>query len=77
MEILLIVLLVSVYTVSICLLAGHYGEHNISPNIWSITSMFIPIINTGLIIYFLFKNKREEVSKFFSIKEFFNELKNN
>lgn len=73
----LIVLLISIYIVSVLLLAGYYGEHNISPNVWSITSIFIPIINTGLISYFLFKNKRKEVSKFFSIKEFFNELKNN
>jgi len=73
----LIVLLISIYVVSIFALAGYYGEHNISANIWSITILFIPIINTGLICYFLFKNKRKEVSKFFFIKEFFNELKNN
>lgn len=59
------------------LLAGYYGEHDITPNIWSITILFIPIINTGLLSYFLLKNKRKEVSKFFSIKEFFNDLKNN
>ena len=73
----LIVLLITIYVVSIIILAGYYGEHNISPNIWSITILFIPIINTGLISYLLFKNKRKEVSKFFSIKEFFNNLKNN
>lgn len=72
-----IILLISIYIVSIFLLAGYYGEHDITPSIWSITSLFIPIINTGLISYFLFKNKRKEVTKFFSIKEFFNDLKNN
>jgi len=71
----LIVLLISVYIVSTFLLAGYYGQHGISPTIWSIISIFIPIINTALIIYLLFKNKREEVSKFFSIKDFFNDLK--
>lgn len=70
-------LLISIYIVSMVLLAICYGEHDVSPNIWSITSIFIPIMNIGLIIYFLFRNKRKEVSKFFSIKEFFNELKNN
>ena len=73
----LIILLIGIYIVSIFLLAEYYGEHDIIPNIWSIVSLFIPIINTGLIGYFLFKNRRKEVSKFFSIKEFFNDLKNN
>lgn len=73
----LIVLLISIYIVSTLLLYLYYAQHDISPTIWSIISIFIPIINTSLISYFLFKNKREEVSKFFSIKEFFNELKNN
>ena len=72
-----IILLISIYIVSIFLLAGYYGEHDITPNVWSIAALFIPIINTGLISYFLFKNKRKEVIKFFSIKEFFNDLKNN
>ena len=70
-------LLLAIYIISMFALAICYEEHNISANIWSITILFIPIINTGLICYFLFKNKRKEVSKFFSIKEFFNELKNN
>jgi len=73
----LIVLLIIIYIVSVLVLAIYYGQHNFYPSIWSITSLFIPIINTGLISYFLFKNERKEVSKFFSIKEFFNELKNN
>ena len=76
MEILVLLLLV-IYIISMFVLAICYGEHDISPNIWSIISVLIPIINTGLICYFLFKNKRKEVSKFFSIKEFFNDLKNN
>ena len=73
----LIALLITIYLISIFLLAGYYGQHDISPTIWSIISAFIPIINTGLISYLLFKNKREEVNKFFSIKEFFNDIKNN
>jgi len=73
----LIISLISIYVVSIFVLVGLYVEHGISPNIWCIISAFIPIINTGLISYFLFKNKRKEISKFFSIKEFFNELKMN
>lgn len=71
----LIVLLISIYIISIFLLSRYYGEHNITPNVWSIASLFIPIINTGLICYFLLKNNRKEVCKFFSIKEFFNDLK--
>lgn len=73
----LILSLISIYIVSIFLLAVYYEEHNITPNIWSITSIFIPIINTSLICYFLFKNKRKEVNEFFSIKKFFNDLKDN
>lgn len=72
-----IILSISIYIVSIFLLAVYYEEYNITPNVWSIASLFIPIINTGLISYFLLKNKRKEVTKFFSIKEFFNDLKNN
>ena len=71
----LIVLLISIYVISMFALVGCYGEYNFHTTIWSIISIFIPIINTALIIYLLFKNKREEVSKFFSIKDFFNDLK--
>lgn len=71
------ILLFIVYVTSILVLAGCYGEHNISPNIWSIAILFTPIINTGLIVYLLLKTKRKEVSKFFSIKEFLNDLNNN
>jgi len=76
MEILILLFFI-IYIVSIFVLAICYGEHDISANIWSITILFIPIINTSLICYFLLKNKRKELSKFFSIKEFFNELKMN
>ena len=76
MEIFMLLLFI-IYLISVFVLSGCYGEYNISPNIWSIIILFIPIINTGLICYFLFKNKREQVNKFFSIKEFFNDIKNN
>lgn len=72
----ILILLFFIYIISIFLLAGYYGEHNITPNIWSIASLFIPIINTGLISYFFLKDKdKERIKKFFSLKTFLNELK--
>lgn len=71
----LIVLLFSIYIVSIFLLAGYYGNHSVSPNIWSILSVFIPIINTIFIICLLSKNNKRELTRFFSFKNFINELK--
>ena len=62
-----------IYLGSIFYLGFYYGEHDITPNIWSVSSLFIPIINTVICVSLLNKTKNPHTS----LREFINELKNN
>lgn len=70
----IVVLLISIYVLSVIFLGGYYGENNVSPNFWSVVSLFVPIVNSILLIYLSLKDK-ERIKKFFSLKTFLNELK--
>lgn len=62
-----------IYLASIFYLGFYYGEHDITPSIWSVSSLFIPIINTIICLSLLNKDKDPNTS----LKGFINELKNN
>ena len=54
---------------SIVLLAIRYGEKAITPNLWSILSLIVPVLNTVLFIMLTPKENR-------NLKKFINEIKN-
>lgn len=64
---LLICILIIVYIASIPLLAIRYGEKGVTPNLWSILSLVVPVLNTVLFIMLSPKNQ---------LKTFINEIKN-
>lgn len=74
----MIFILSLIYLISLFYLCTYYGEHNVTLSVWSIGSLFLPIVNTIVFICLLIKNRKDiKMKSFFSIKKFFNELKNN
>lgn len=71
--IILCILCVFIYLASIFYLGFYYGEHNVTPSIWSVSCLFLPIINTIICVFLLNKTKDPNTS----LKGFINELKNN
>lgn len=72
----MIILFGFIYLISLLYLCVYYGEHYITPSIWSMGSIFLPIVNTIVFICLLIKNRKDiKMKNFFSIKNFFNELK--
>lgn len=71
--VILFILCLFIYLASIFYLGFYYGEHDVTPSIWSVSSLFIPIINTVICVSLLNKTKSPNTS----LKGFINELKNN
>lgn len=75
---LLTFILVVIYILSTFGLIAYYGEHNVVPNIWSVTSVFLPIVNTIVALYIMVINRKDmKMKRFFSLREYLDDLKNN
>ena len=70
----IIAVFIFVYVACLIGLGIYYDEHRITPSIWSIMSVFFPVINMLIAIYVLFKNRN---NRFLSLREFIDELKVN
>ena len=76
--VLLTFILIIIYVASVFGLTNYYGEHDVTPNLWSITSVFLPIVNTIVAVYIIVINKKYSgIKRFFSLREYLNDLKNN
>ena len=69
----LIYILFVIYITSIVLLGIRYGEKEITPNLWSILSLVVPVLNTVLFMMLTSKENRKENR---NLKKFINEIKN-
>lgn len=72
-----ILIILFIYVISIIIIANKYEERDIEPNFWSITFIFIPILNTIFAIKISsipdFKKGIKKVKN--SYKEFMNKIK--
>lgn len=74
----LTVILVAIYVSSLFGLGMYYGEHDVVANIWSIASVALPIVNTLVAIYLIVINRKDtRIKRFFSLREYLDNLKNN
>lgn len=74
----LTVILVAIYVSSLFGLGMYYGEHNVVANIWSVASVALPIVNTLVVLYIIIINRKDtKIKRFFSLREYLDDLKNN
>lgn len=64
-----------IYLLSLISLSTFYLTESVSVSFWMIITLFIPIVNTILLIFVLFKvYGSEQIKKFFSIKKFLSDI---
>ena len=63
-------ILLIVWLISSVALGMIYSELNVKPNFWSILSLFLPIVNTLILLYLIIKR-----INFSSFMNFINDLK--